>query len=213
MSLELSPHSVSTSSRSRGNWTQEEDELLTSLVQEFGLKKWAVIAAKLPSGRIGKQCRERWVNHLDVYVKKVQWSPEEDAILIENQKKLGNKWCAISKLLDGRPENAVKNRWNSLVNRSKQQVSEQTLDAKKVRLSTPPLPMLPSSSLLDYKSSSELISAFQSLQDTMKELGSSGRGGSSQTNSAATSPTSSCCHSEELEALEGICALRGAFWS
>jgi len=29
-----------------------------------GKIKWSVIASKLP-GRIGKQCRERWFNHLD----------------------------------------------------------------------------------------------------------------------------------------------------
>ncbi|KAH9256620.1 hypothetical protein BASA81_005124 [Batrachochytrium salamandrivorans] len=110
-----------SSSRSRGNWTKEEDQLLRDLVGQYGLKKWAVIATKLPSGRIGKQCRERWVNHLDVYVKKAPWTNEEDNVLIQGQKKLGNKWCAISKLLVGRPENAVKNRWNSIVNRLKHQ--------------------------------------------------------------------------------------------
>ena len=44
-------------------WTAEEDAVLGALVRELGPSKWSVIAAKLP-GRIGKQCRERWTNHL-----------------------------------------------------------------------------------------------------------------------------------------------------
>ena len=39
--------------------------------------KWSVIAAQLP-GRIGKQCRERWFNHLDPDIKKEPWSADDD---------------------------------------------------------------------------------------------------------------------------------------
>ena len=53
-------------------WTEEEDEQLASLVGEIGLKQWSQIALTLnqqfhsgDSLRNGKQCRERWHNHLD----------------------------------------------------------------------------------------------------------------------------------------------------
>ena len=36
---------------------------LRELVSKIGKKKWSKIAKNLP-GRIGKQCRERWFNHL-----------------------------------------------------------------------------------------------------------------------------------------------------
>ena len=106
----------------RGPWTAEEDELLSNLVKRFGTKRWAIIAELVP-GRVGKQCRERWLNHLRTDVKKTAWTDEEDEILIKAQQELGNRWSSIAKLLPGRPENSVKNRWNSLVNKKKRSSS------------------------------------------------------------------------------------------
>jgi hypothetical protein len=106
-------HSAATR---RGPWSAEEDELLTTLVNKFGTKKWAHIADRIP-GRVGKQCRERWLNHLRNDVKKTIWTEEEDRILLAAQQELGNRWSAIAKLLPGRPENSVKNRFNSLSHR------------------------------------------------------------------------------------------------
>lgn len=42
--------------------------LLVELVEKFGERKWSSIAQLLP-GRIGKQCRERWLNHLKPNIK------------------------------------------------------------------------------------------------------------------------------------------------
>ncbi len=38
----------------------QEDAKLRQLVAQFGCKKWSHIASFL-HGRLGKQCRERWV--------------------------------------------------------------------------------------------------------------------------------------------------------
>ncbi|CAN0592932.1 unnamed protein product [Laminaria digitata] len=70
----------------------------------------SLIATQFP-GRSGKQCRERWLNHLDTRVRKSAWTGGEDVVLCEAQGRLGNKWSEISKLLPGRAENAVKNRY------------------------------------------------------------------------------------------------------
>ena len=54
----------------------------------------ALVAQQLP-GRTGKQCRERWHNHLDFDIRKDAWSLEEDRKLLELQRKYGNKVSAL----------------------------------------------------------------------------------------------------------------------
>ena len=98
----------------KGSWSKQEDQILTNWVKENGEIHWTK-AASLLKGRTGKQCRERWMNCLKPEIRKAEWTPEEDELIIRLQKQIGNKWAKISEKLPGRTDNSVKNRWNSVL--------------------------------------------------------------------------------------------------
>ncbi|KAG9321745.1 hypothetical protein KVV02_006745 [Mortierella alpina] len=106
----------------KGPWTEEEDRKLSELVDEYGPEKWVFIASKIGS-RTGKQCRERWHNHLDPQINKTPFTPEEDMRILELYNQMGSKWAEMAKHMPGRPDNAIKNHFNTTIQRKKRRMS------------------------------------------------------------------------------------------
>lgn len=96
----------------RSPWTDVEDALLKQALLENARGDrefhWSAVSHRVP-GRSGKQCRERWYNHLCPSVKKGTWSSEEDALIEQSVQEMGTKWCEIAKQMPGRTDNDIKN--------------------------------------------------------------------------------------------------------
>lgn len=110
-------------------WSKEEDneliKVINSITNEDPNSKfpWSKVSSFIKD-RSGKQCRERWHNHLKGDLKQGEFTDEEDKIIIKMQGLIGNQWSKIALSLSGRSDNAVKNRWYSLVRFYKKRVNQ-----------------------------------------------------------------------------------------
>lgn len=77
--------------------------------------------------RVGKQCRERWHNHLNPEIKKFEWTEKEEWILYIAHQLFGNRWADISIYIPGRTDNTIKNHWNSSMRKKLSYFREQLL--------------------------------------------------------------------------------------
>lgn len=113
-------------------WLPAEDALLRDAYMRISTEHdeplpWNEVALLVP-GRSGKQCRERWVHHLQPAVHKGDWTEEEDAMIFQQMQVHGKKWSAIAAAIPGRTDHAIKNRYYSTCRRIARQQKKKTTE-------------------------------------------------------------------------------------
>ncbi|EOA38391.1 hypothetical protein CARUB_v10009957mg [Capsella rubella] len=97
----------------KGPWTPEEDIILVSYIQEHGPGNWRSVPTNTGLMRCSKSCRLRWTNYLRPGIKRGNFTPHEEGMIIHLQALLGNKWASIASYLPQRTDNDIKNYWNT----------------------------------------------------------------------------------------------------
>lgn len=100
-------------------FSPKDDRQLEQLIRENIFTGWKNVAKNMP-GFTPKQLRDRWHNYISPRNSLKPWTPDEDKIIIEKVNELGTKWSRIASYLQGRSDNAIKNRWNTVLKDSSQ---------------------------------------------------------------------------------------------
>jgi hypothetical protein len=80
--------------------TPEEDIILVSYIQEHGPGNWRSVPINTGLMRFSKSCRLRWTNYLRPGIRRGNFAPHEEAIVVHLQFLLGNRYsnCRIMQM-------------------------------------------------------------------------------------------------------------------
>ncbi|XP_045823365.1 transcription repressor MYB6-like [Trifolium pratense] len=104
----------------KGAWSKEEDDRLIKYIKDNGEGCWRSLPKAAGLARCGKSCRLRWINYLRPDLKRGNFTPDEDELIINLHTSVGNKWSLIAQKLPGRTDNEIKNYWNTHIKRKLQ---------------------------------------------------------------------------------------------
>ncbi|OMJ76295.1 hypothetical protein SteCoe_24351 [Stentor coeruleus] len=103
-------------------WKAEEDAVLKKLAFKYRAKNWKKIARELTKEirkvRSGKQCRERYTNHLIPKKLSPIWTEKEIKSLFQYHSVYGNRWSKISRFIPCKSKNSIKNFYHSTLRRN-----------------------------------------------------------------------------------------------
>jgi hypothetical protein len=125
----LSNTQTITQQRQKFSFSKEEDALIISFVNQYGLNSFQKITSVLPN-RTARQVRERYRLYLDPNINHNPFSSEEDNLLLNLVNHYHQKWSQMTKMFNGRTDVALKYRYKKLSRRFKQKtntVSNETL--------------------------------------------------------------------------------------
>ncbi|XP_006644098.1 transcription factor JAMYB-like [Oryza brachyantha] len=106
----------------RGPWAAEEDAVLAGHVAAHGEGRWNEVARAAGLRRTGKSCRLRWLNYLRPDVRRGDFTPQEQLLILELHSRWGNRWSRIAQHLPGRTDNEIKNYWRTRVQKHAKQL-------------------------------------------------------------------------------------------
>ena len=113
-------------------WTPEEDARLAQAHAKIG-PQWCQIAHLLGGNRLGKQVRERWLNHVSPDIRRSDWSSDEDLLLLSLIESHGKDWKKIGTIIPGRNNALVKNRYYAFLAKREESLKlELPIDTEKV---------------------------------------------------------------------------------
>ncbi|OMJ78071.1 hypothetical protein SteCoe_22227 [Stentor coeruleus] len=123
---------------SKFSWTPSEDQALIELVNSNGEKKWCKIANLINdqfinSEKTGKQCRERWHNHLNPDLNKESFTLADEIKVFNLQKQFGNRWSEIASHFPGRNDNFIKNCFYSAIRRNLRKFNKKKVPSKQLK--------------------------------------------------------------------------------
>jgi len=113
---DYSKKNIEENFKKTGKWSEEEDKILSELVQKFGGKNWKKISLYIP-GRTSIQCLHRWTKILQPGLVKGPWTIEEDRKLLDWIRKEGpTKWTQCADFIKGRSGKQCRERWFHTLN-------------------------------------------------------------------------------------------------
>lgn len=97
----------------KGRWTEEEDEKLLKLIEEFG-KNWCMFA-KIFKNRSSNQIKSRYEEYLKNDLNKTKFTKDEDDLIIQLYEKYKSKWSKFKKEMPLRSQKRIKFRCQYLI--------------------------------------------------------------------------------------------------
>mmetsp|Transcript_20862 Transcript_20862/g.38719 ORF Transcript_20862/g.38719 Transcript_20862/m.38719 type:complete len:246 (+) Transcript_20862:586-1323(+) len=120
----------------RWQWTPEEDLLLSRLAKQFN-RDWNKIVEFFPNKSLSN-IKKRYLNKHSPTIRKSNWTPQEDRVIMSLYAEQGCSWIQIAEHLPGRQPDAIKNRFYGTL-RKKLSESEQARLARRPKVTVRPV--------------------------------------------------------------------------